>query len=304
MLQVSLRTLFRWSEELERRVANATLFGSVVGDLGGAAARWDEELDEFLEALLSHRPEYLGYSRTSWTVPLLRAHLGRASGEWFHENTVRARLLALGYRWKRPRYVLTPDPRREQRIQEIRAKLKDLGPRHVALCMDETDLLLFPPLRSGWAQVGEAARVEISGWNEKRVIFGALAIASGHLLLLVRERHQAPDFQAFLRLIRHQYRGWHPVLVLDQHPSHTAGSTQALARALGIEHLWLPARSPELNPMDTLWGKAKDQLASNRQYDDIDDQADSFMELLQDRPDQELLRLSGLLSGSHWLRNL
>ena len=44
--------------------------------------------------------------------------------------------------------------------------------------------------------------------------------------------------------------------------------------------LWLPKRSPELNPMDTLWGQAKDVIAANKQYATIDEQVDRFLDYL------------------------
>lgn len=301
LLQVSLRSLYRWVEELEWRMLEAATGCTVSKDRGGSPGRWDEELDELLEALLSHCPDQLGWARTTWSAVALRAHLERWCGERVSDDTIRRRLHSMGYVWKRPRYVLTPDPHKDEKVAEIKDKLRKIGPRHVLLCMDETDLLLFPPLRSAWSLRGVPARVEISGWNEKRVVFGAINVRTGHLFLLARERNQAVDFQVFLRWITSHYRGWHVVLLLDQHPAHIAATTAALARAVDVELWWLPKRSPELNPLDQLWGKARDILSSNRQYQDIDDQTDAFIAVLQELPAQQILRLSGLQSTDHWL---
>jgi DNA-binding transcriptional LysR family regulator len=46
---------------------------------------------------------------------------------------------------------------------------------------------------------------------------------------------------------------------------------------LAIRLLWLPKRAPELNPMDTPWGQGKDSISANKQYTNIDEQADSFI---------------------------
>ena len=303
LLQVSLSTLYRWVEELEQRMVSAATGHPLPKDRGGHPSRWDEELDELLEALLSHTPDQLGWARTSWSVPALRAHLNLWCGERFSKDTIRRRLHALGYVWKRPRYVLAPDPQRDKKMAKILEQMSHLGPRQVLLCMDETDLLLFPPLRSAWSRPSEPALIEISGWNEKRVISGALNIRTGHLLLLPRERNRAVDFQNFLRFIVSHYRGWEIVLLLDQHPAHTAASTEVLARVLGINLWWLPKRSPELNPMESIWGKAKDALSANRQFEDIDDQADAFIATLEQLPQEQILQMSGLQSGDHWLRN-
>jgi transposase len=169
---------------------------------------------------------------------------------------------------------------------------------------DETDLLLFAPLRAGWARRGEAAEVLLSGFNARRVIFGGMNLRTGRRLFIVRERQRSGDFQVFLVALRKRY-GKRPIaLILDEDTSHTAKGSVALAAQLNILLLWLPKRSPELNPMDTLWGQAKDLLNANRQYADIDKQAARFVAYLQSLSDKEALRLAGVLSGNFWLRSI
>jgi hypothetical protein len=92
----------------------------------------------------------------------------------------------------------------------------------VLLVEDETDLLLFPPLRCSWSRRGEPATVTLCGWNARRVIFGGLNLTTGRRLFLPREHQRAADFQAFLRLVGSHYRGWYVALLLDEDPSHTA----------------------------------------------------------------------------------
>jgi transposase len=46
-----------------------------------------------------------GYQATSWTVPLLRQYLQQRHGITISARTLRRRLHAADYRWKRPRYV-------------------------------------------------------------------------------------------------------------------------------------------------------------------------------------------------------
>lgn len=130
-----------------------------------------------------------------------------------------------------------------------------MPPRRVLLAEDETDLLLFPPLRAGWSLRGQPTRVLLSGRNARRVVFGAMNLATGHRLLLARLQQRAEDFQVFLAQVHRHYRGWHVGLLLDEDPSHTAAASQALAEHFGMRLLWLPKRCPELNPMDTLWGQ-------------------------------------------------
>jgi hypothetical protein len=172
------------------------------------------------------------------------------------------------------------------------------------LAEDETDLLLFPPLRAGWSLEGEPLQVHLSGRNARRVIFGTLNLRTGTRLLLARERQRAADFQAFLRLVHSHYRGWPVALLLDEDPSHTAGGSVDWAERYGIPLLWLPKRSPKLNPMDTLWGQGKDVISANKQYATIEDQVDRFIRHLGSLSNQEALHTAGVLSPNFWLRNV
>jgi hypothetical protein len=177
-----------------------------------------------------------------------------------------------------------------------------LGARTVFLFVDETDVLLFPPLRSAWGERGKPTQVEISGGNAKRVVFGSINLKTGHRLLAVHPHHWAVYFQAFLRFVRWSYRGWHVVLLLSEDSIHTAQGSRRLAEALGIELIWLPKRAPELNPMDELWGKGKDAVLANRQYASIEEAAQWLVDYLLSLTPHEALQTSGLLSPNFWLK--
>ena len=59
-----------------------------------------------LAELMPSAPTAHGYRHPAWTTPLLLAHL-RRQGVEASDTTVRRALHALGYRWKRPRFVLS-----------------------------------------------------------------------------------------------------------------------------------------------------------------------------------------------------
>lgn len=170
----------------------------------------------------------------------------------------------------------------------------------MVLAQDETDLLLFPPLRAGWSKRGEPAEVLLSGRNARRVIFGAMNLRTGARVLVPRPKGRSGDFQAFLGELRSAYRGWHVALLLDEDPCHTAKAS--LAQAGGMTLLWLPNRSPGLNPLETLWGQGKDVISANKQYASIDDQVDRFLAHLRSLSDREALHTAGVLSAGFWLR--
>jgi transposase len=77
---------------------------------GGGVAPLAERAGALLESLLTTDPQARGHLAAGWTAPLLRAELA-AAGYPVSERTIRRALPPLGYRWKRPKYVLgRPDP--------------------------------------------------------------------------------------------------------------------------------------------------------------------------------------------------
>jgi transposase len=67
-------------------------------------------LETLLDGLLGDDPQRHGHHATGWTVPLLHGEAERA-GLRVSEHTVRRAVRRLGWRWKRPKYVLgRPDP--------------------------------------------------------------------------------------------------------------------------------------------------------------------------------------------------
>ena len=179
-----------------------------------------------------------------------------------------------------------------------------MPPRSVVLAEDETDLLLLPPLRAAWSPRGQAKRVVLSGRNARRTVFGALNLRTGRRLFLPREHQRAVDFQAFLRVVHYSYRGWHVALLLDEDPSHTAKGSVQLADWFDIDLLWLPKRSPQLNPMDTLWGQGKDVISADKQYATIDEQVERFLRYLESLSAWEALHTAGVYSNGFWLRSV
>ncbi len=67
-------------------------------------------LEALLTALLADDPQGHGHHATGWTIPLLHG-AAHAAGIVVSEHTVRRAVRRLGWRWKRPKYVLgRPDP--------------------------------------------------------------------------------------------------------------------------------------------------------------------------------------------------
>ena len=93
----------------------------------GRHSIWTDELTDLLEQALAVPPASLGYVANGWTLPLLREHLERLSGQRLSESTLRRQMRARGMRYKRPRYILEPDP--EAKKKSAKSCISSLGCR-------------------------------------------------------------------------------------------------------------------------------------------------------------------------------
>ena len=86
-------------------------WGGAEGVHPGKSRRLDPAAEAALEALLTESdPHTYGYMAAGGTVPLLRTELAKR-GWAGAERTIHRTLHRLGWRWKRPKFVLgRPDP--------------------------------------------------------------------------------------------------------------------------------------------------------------------------------------------------
>lgn len=115
MLGVTRRSVHNWAAAFARDPDPVTLWDQ---DRSGRPAFWAERTDGFLPSLMDQSPQELGHPHTNWTVPLLQQQFEKEFGRRPSDDTVRRGLQRLGYAWKRPRYVLDPDPQREKKTAD------------------------------------------------------------------------------------------------------------------------------------------------------------------------------------------
>jgi transposase len=156
-------------------------------------------------------------------------------------------------------------------------------------------------LRACWAKVGCQAEVPITGNRAKRVVYGAMNVGTGTLLLDRAAKWNQHSFQDHLRHLRSRWRGWNLVLFVDRGSPHTARKSRALAAELGIEVRLLPTACPELNPLEGLWREIKGHVLSNEPTPDLDASLQRALDHLGAMRPRQRLKAAGVLSGSFWL---
>jgi hypothetical protein len=143
--------------------------------------------------------------------------------------------------------------------------------------------------------------VPITGNRGKRVVYGALNVGTGTLLLDWAAKWNPLSFQAHLRHLRSHGRGWNVVLFLDRGSPHTAKARRAPAEEPGGELRFLPTACPERNPLEGLWRDVTGQVLAHEPTPDLDESLRRALEHLQAMNGQQRLTTAGVLSGSFWL---
>ena len=103
--RVSRSTVYEWAarwQDADRPRADRLRDA----DRSGRPPATRDAAEELLAELMPGAPTDHGYRHPAWTTPLLLAHL-RREGVEASDTTVRRALHRLGYRWKRPRFVLS-----------------------------------------------------------------------------------------------------------------------------------------------------------------------------------------------------
>ena len=232
----------------------------------------DQLADHVIDAQASQSPRCAGLVQGCWTVALLTAFLAARFGLALAATTVRRRLKATGWRWRRPRLAPASalphkrDPDAAAKQAALRAALR--AARRGAcrlLFLDECDLHLLPVLRACWRK-GARLRVPTPGTNAKRAFFGALDAASGAFHTADHDRKLAAHFVAFLQRLADAYPTEPLVLAMDNVRMHDAKVVRRwLAANPRVTVLWLPKYAAhDANPVERLWGLLKTTVAANR----------------------------------------
>lgn len=125
---------------------------------------------------------------------------------------------------------------------------------------EEAALALLPTLTRTWMRRGQQLQIPAPGTNQKCSVSAAIDLAEGTLLFRTDARRCADQFCATVRACaeRSTPRGRLAVLLVDNAQSHRVGQTGIVRRTLDglagrVVLVFLPAYSPDLQPVEDLW---------------------------------------------------
>lgn len=169
-------------------------------------------------------------------------------------------------------------------IQEVQSSWRD-ETVDLWFC-DETSFWGDPPRYRVWARQGSQPSVPYLGQHFRTGVMGAVRPRDGNFVSLLVSTGDSQLFQVFLDHLKQQIDpGRQTLWILDNVSFHKA---QCLAWG-PITPCYLPSYSPQLNPIELLWGLIKSRhfkqwLALSQ--DQLDDHVAETLVLYQEDPAQ------------------
>jgi putative transposase len=215
-------------------------------------------------------PRDFGFLRSRWSCGTLALLIRESHGVTVGRETVRRWLHQGCLVYRRPRPVLGPtDEQRETKLAALRRLLADLPANETAVFQDEVDINTNPKIGSMWMAKGYQATIPTPGNNEKRYLSGSIHWRTGQVFITAGQPKQGRDtalFLAHLDDLRSRLRRYRKIHVIcDNAKCHTS---EAVAIYLWdhrqrIALHFLPAYSPDCNPIERVWWHLHDQVTRN-----------------------------------------
>jgi transposase len=129
------------------------------------------------------------------------------------------------------------------------------------LCLDESGAKTNLTRRCGRAPKGQRvhAAVPHGHWHTTTLI-GAMRLDGSTACMTIEGATDTQVFQAYVREVLGPTLRPGDVVIMDNLSPHKSEPTLSLITQAGAQILFLPAYSPDLNPIEKLWSKVKTSL--------------------------------------------
>ncbi len=177
----------------------------------------------------------------------------------------------LGFSYKKTKGV--PGKAKKDFQEEFIEMYNALDPDANVYFGDATHPLHNTVLASCWIKTGEEKEVFTNSGRGRVNIFGAVNVKNQDIITRSYDTINQVSVCDFLKALRARNADAEETIyfILDNGPSNKALRVRELAKELNIEIIFLPAYSPNLNPIERLWKFFKKKVLYNQYHEKLKD---------------------------------
>lgn len=232
----------------------------------GRPASLNEEQLKDLKNTVQVSPRKMGLKFSNWNCKNLSWLVKKMFGTVLCAERIRQILHALGFVLIKPayRYVLADKHERKRFLRRFRRKFNNLKENDVLMFLDEASVKQHPNIQPKWSLKGSKDFIGTYGNHANINVLGAINHDLGKAFHMKSKKLNSEVFMKFVEHLAMLNPTKHLVLVADNAPWHTSKKVTGFLESLSdtIEVLWLPAYSPDFNPIEHLWRFMK-EIVSN-----------------------------------------
>lgn len=213
--------------------------------------------------IISSPPSQQGFVGGCWNSAMIQALIFELYGVEYAVKYIPQLMKRIGLSYQKAKFDLnnSDTEARKKWIEKTWPAIKSLASKKQAsiLFEDEASFAMWGSLAYTWAPRGQQPTVKTSGNRKSYKVFGAIEYGTGKLHYKGQMgKLNAETYLSFLKQILRSKRG-HIIIVHDGAPYHRAKTVKEFIRSrkerLAVRQL--PAYSPDFNPIERLWRKAK-----------------------------------------------
>jgi transposase len=150
---------------------------------------------------------------------------------------------------------------------------------------DEASLSNTATVSYKWGVKGKQPQVEQKQRRrERKTLFGCIEPITGKVITSVEDRGHTLTFYRFIRKVIKHYSGKKVIMVVDNVRYHHAKRLKPILERYKhrVELLYLPAYSPDLNPVERIWWYMRKKITHNRYIEDMNTRIEKFQDLMKE----------------------
>lgn len=204
-----------------------------------------------------------------WTLKRLVAWVEEKFDRVVGRETLRRALKRLGLSWKKGKKLLNrADPEQRQAfVERIAGLLQEAttSDDQLLVYIDEAHIHQDADMGYGWSECGRRFWVNSSspGLKAKVSFYGLYLYNEAQVRIWDYERANGAHTCEVLVRLRREFPDRKIQVIWDGASYHRSRAVQAMADALGIELIRLPAYSPDFMPVEPLWRWLREEVTYN-----------------------------------------